>query len=415
MQTTARYSLNLALGFGLLFACDGTPTETDAGLDQDAAAETDAGPMVDCSGRPAEAPVTRSEVGMVYDAPRDRLVIYGGNTAASERCAVPDAVVVDEMWAFHFDCNNWERLNPSGGPGQLRRQATVLDESRGRMLMFGGRGPGSPFGSYVDEVWAFDLATDSWSEITTTGDTPPGLGEAIAQLDTARDRLLVFGGNPGGFSGSDGMYALDLNTNVWTEITAAGAPTPRLYHASTVVGNELIVFGGTGGFNPPYFNDTYAFDMSADTWRVVTTDAPPRARFGMELVADPDRGRVIMAFGHDATNLGNSNDVWALDLAAGSWTELHPGDTPNAPAAGMCDFPPDFTIIEDGTPERRYSVGLAAAGDHAYFFGGKADCGYLNDVWSMDLATGAWTSVRTSTGGEVCLRTGRTDCSGLCG
>ena len=399
------------LAVGLVAACDGTPG-TDSGTpDGDSGPPMmDAGPA-DCTGRPADAPQTRSEVGMVYDADRDRLVIYGGNQAASERCAVPPSDIVDEMWAFHFDCGNWERLSPAGGPGLLARHATVLDASRDRMLIFGGRSSSS---SYSSSVWAFDLTADSWSEVTTTGTAPPPTAEAVAQLDVDRDRLLVFGGDPGGFSGTNGLFALDLATNTWTEITAAGAPSARLYHASAILGHELIVYGGTAGFSPPYFNDTYAFDLTTDTWRTVTTDAAPQPRFGMELIPDEANGRVLMAFGHDDTNLGNRNDVWALDVAAGTWTQLHTGDTPNSPATGMCMFPADFTNIEEGAPERRYSVGTAVAGDHAFIFGGKADCGYLNDVWRIDLASGDWTLVRASTGGEVCLRTGRMDCTTLC-
>lgn len=368
-------------------------------------------PSVDCTGRPAEAPVTRSEVGMVYDAANDRLVIYGGNTAASERCAVPPSEVVGEMWAFHFDCNNWEQLSPTGGPGVLVRHATTYDASRNRMLIFGGR---SSSASYSNAVWAFDLATDTWSEVATSGAAPQATAEAIAQIDEARDRLVVFGGDPGGFTGSNGMAALDLATNTWTEITAAGAPSPRMYHGSALYGDELFVYGGNAGFNPPYFNDTYAFDLTTDTWRTVSTTSPPQPAFGSELIADEDNGRILMAFGHDDTDLGNRNGVWSLDVATDAWTQIHTGDVPNNPAMGMCDFPADFTIIEEGAPERRYSVGLANAGDHSYFFGGKADCGYLNDVWSMDHASGDWTLVRASTSGEVCLRTGRTDCGSLC-
>ncbi|MCA9610058.1 MAG: hypothetical protein KC619_30890 [Myxococcales bacterium] len=396
-----------------LVACDGDmPGDGDAGdMGSDAGPMGDDAGMVDCTGRPSEAPVTRSETGMVYDATRNRLVVYGGNTAASERCDVPPSVVVDEMWAFHFDCGNWERLSPSGGPGLLVRHATVLDTMRDRMLVFGGRSSSS---SYSNAVWAFDLATDTWSEVATTGDTPAPVAEAIATYDAPRDRLVVFGGDPGGFVGSAGMYALDLATNAWTQLDATGGPGARLYHAGTRVGDELVVFGGATGFNPPYFNDTFIFDLSTDTWRELTTTGNPQPRFGMELIADEAGHRVLMAFGHDDTDLGNRNDVHALDLGSGAWTEVHVGDTPNNPATGMCMFPADFTTLEDGTPERRYSVGLAQTGTLAYAFGGKADCGYLNDVWSIDVATGAWTRVRASTGGEVCLRTGRTDCTTLC-
>lgn len=414
MLRRTSHALALLASLLLLVACDNTPMDPDAAIDFDAAVLPDSGPA-DCAGRPADAPVTRSEIGMVYDAARERLVIYGGNTAASERCAVPPSVVVGEMWAFHLDCQSWEQLSPAGGPGNLVRHATVLDESRGRMLVFAGRSSSS---SYFNAVWSFDLATDTWSEIATTGTAPSPTMEAVAQIDVDRDRLLVFGGGdpsaPLGFGGRNTFHSLDLATNEWTEITAAGAPSPRLYHASVIMGDELIIFGGTNQWGLPYLSDTHAFNLTTDTWREITTAAAPNARFGMELVADPDRGRVLMAFGHDDAALGNSNDVWALDPAAGTWTVVHVGDQFNSGPAGMCDFPADFTIIEPDSPERRYSVGVAQTATGSFFFGGKADCGYLNDVWRYDFGTDAWELVRASTSGEVCLRTGRTDCGSLC-
>lgn len=400
-----------------LFACD-SASGPDGGVGdgaiptQDGETPTDSG-AVDCSGRPADAPVTRSEVGMVHDAARDRLIIYGGNTAASERCGVPPSEIVAEMWAFHFDCGSWEQLTPAGGPGALARHAVVADTANERMLVFGGRASSS---SYSNALWAFDLTTDTWSELATSGTAPPPVAEATANLDVERNRLLVFGGDPGGFTGSDGLYALDLEAMAWSRIDAADAPSPRLYHASAIVGDELLIFGGAAGFNPPYLNDVHAFDLTSETWRAVTTTGTgPNPRFGAELVPDEDSGRVLVMFGHDDTNLGNRNDMYALDLATSTWSNLHEGDTFNNPPTGMCEFPADFTTLEEGSPERRYSIGLAVSADgQAFIFGGKADCGYLNDVWRIDPATGDWASVRASTGGEVCLRTGRTDCGSLC-
>ena len=51
---------------------------------------------------------------------------------------------------------------------------------------------------------------DTWSEVTTTGDGPTAKGYGIAFYDEANDRLLVHGGDPGGFNGIDEMHALDL-------------------------------------------------------------------------------------------------------------------------------------------------------------------------------------------------------------
>ncbi len=82
----------------------------------------------------------------------------------------------------------------------------------------------------------------------------------------------------------------------------------------------------------------------------------------------------------------------------------------------MCDFPPDFTIPEAGiyTPERRHSFVAAQSDTTGYVLFGKTDCGNINDVWALDLASGTWESRRPPTSGEACNRTGATSCAMLC-
>jgi uncharacterized membrane protein len=48
------------------------------------------------------------------------------------------------------------------------------------------------------------------------------------------------------------------------------------------------------------------------------------------------------------------------------------------------------------------------------FFGGKTDCGNVNDLWSFDPATDAWTNVERAFSGESCLRSGKQGCTSLC-
>jgi len=399
----------------------GAPME-DAGITMDdGGGDTDAGPMVDCSDRPAEAPDTRGEVAGALDAERGRILVYGGDTAAPEMC-MPRYNLVDEVWAFHLDCSSWERIETTGGPGIRARHAATVDAEGGRLLVFGGR-ERVGFGEYnnFNDVWAFDFATDTWSEIETTGTAPEARSSAVVAHDATNGRLLVFGGNvsTGGLTltGVDDMWALDLATGEWSEITATGAPSPRLYHGGVVMGDELFVFGGTPDFDGPYHNDVHAFDMTTDTWREVAADGAagaPETRFGGDLWADAERGRLIMAMGHDNTAMGNRNDMWAVDVASGEWTQLHPGDTLNGSPLGPCDFPEDFTIPEEGSPERRYSFVRAQEGSTGYMFGGKTDCGNINDVWAIDFATGDWEQLRAATGGEACNRSGATTCTSLC-
>lgn len=417
MRSTRLFCLLL-----VLVGCDNTPTPTDSGVSPDSGM-ADAGPAVDCSGRPAEAPEMRGEVNGVYDEANGRILVYGGDTAAPIDC-MPRYNLVDELWAFHLDCNSWERITTTGGPGVRARHATTLDTQRNRMLFFGGR-TREGFGSYTNynDVWALDLATDTWEQITTMGDGPSVRSSAVIAYDAAGDRMIVMGGNTSTsgltLTGIGDTWSLDLATGAWTEITAAGGPAPRLYHGGVVVGTELLVYGGTPNFDGPFYADTLALDLATDTWRTVNdgvTGAVPASRFGAEVFADGD-GRMVMAMGHDfgpPSGLGNMNDVWALDVAAGTWTQLQVGDALTNNAAGFCDFPADFSTPQDGSPERRYSFVHVQDATRAWVFGGKTDCGNINDVWELTLGTGDWERRRTSTGGEACNRTGRTGCATLC-
>ncbi|MBX7190784.1 MAG: hypothetical protein K1X94_01925 [Sandaracinaceae bacterium] len=418
MRTHRLTSLTLCTSASLaLAACDSPPIT----LDNDAAMPMpDAAMMVDCTGRPSDAPSPRGELAGVLDEARGRIVVYGGNTAAPVMC-MPMYNLVDEMWALHLDCASWERLTPAGGPGVRARAAITTDTSRDRMVLFAGRlRNDAGFGSYVNfnDVWAFDLATDTWSQIETNGGPPAVRSSSILEYDAARDRLIVFGGNSSTsgltLTGMGDTWALDLATGTWSELTG-DAPPARLFHASAIVGDHLYVFGGTPNFDGPFMNDTWALDLTTDTWsEVVTSGDVPATRFGAEMFHDAAGHRLLVAFGHDDTSLGNRNDVYALDLETSTWSVVHPGDTFGGTAGGMCMFPADFTTPEEGAPERRYSFVATQDATHAYVFGGKTDCGNVNDVVSLDFGTDEWTSLRPATGGEACNRSGRIGCTTLC-
>jgi hypothetical protein len=327
---------------------------------------------------------------------------------------------VAELWAFQLDCNNWLRLEPAGGPSGRSRIAVALDTMRNRMLVFGGM-EGDPFASSTrfDDVWAFDLESDTWEELVTTGTGPMAKGYAIAFYDETNDRLIVHGGDPSGFTGVDEMHALDLATNTWSEITPTTTPGARLYHGVALRGTEAIIFGGARGFGAEtYLNDIWAFDMTTDAWRVIRNGGgdAPLTRFGAEIFHHAATDRLIAVGGHDSTDLGNSNDVHAYDFATDAWSVVRPGDTLNGVGFGLCDFPDDFTLPEEGTPtpERRHSYVHAQGDSLGFITMGKTDCGNINDVWALDLAAGTWESLRPPTGGEACNRSGATVCTTLC-
>src|SRR6185369_17906668 len=101
------------------------------------------------------APAARHGHAMIYDAPRDRLILYGGKNAAG--------TVLSDVAALTIGATpTWSALAPTGSPTALFQPAAVADPIRGRMVVFGGWG-GTP-AAYRNEARALSLAgTPAWS------------------------------------------------------------------------------------------------------------------------------------------------------------------------------------------------------------------------------------------------------------
>ena len=48
-----------------------------------------------------------------------------------------------------------------------------------------------------------------------------------------------------------------------------------------------------------------------------------------------------------------------------------------------------------------------------WIFGGKTDCGIINDVWSFSSSSETWTEQSPATSGEICLRA-YAECETMC-
>lgn len=137
----------------------------------------------------------------------------------------------------------------------------------------------------------------------------------------------------------------------------------------------------------------------------------PKGRIKGAMSYDANRNQILLFAGHDDGQLGNDNDLWALKLDTGTYERIEQNDTFNRGAFGFCDFPADFATVVEGTPERRESHLWVVAGDTAIMYGGRSDCGLVNDTWTYDLQTGTWSESNTSFNGMTCFRSGRTDCN----
>ncbi|KAJ1672455.1 hypothetical protein EV182_007139, partial [Spiromyces aspiralis] len=95
---------------------------------------------------------------------------------------------------------------------------------------------------------------------------------------------------------------------VWSEVETKGTrPLPRGYHTSTLVGHQLIVFGGSDG--QECFGDISILDLELMAWSHVSID-PPLTRLAH--TATLVGMYLFVLCGHDGTDY--SNDVLMLKL-----------------------------------------------------------------------------------------------------
>ncbi|CAN0346777.1 unnamed protein product [Laminaria digitata] len=378
-------------------------------------------------------PTGRGEQGAVFDPCHDRVVLFGGNDSQPQQCnSFGDKNYLGDTWAYSLEYENWYRVRTQDAPTARGRHTHAFDLSRKRLYIFGGRyRPPEESGNYqmFNDLWALDVNTDTWVEIEQKGQIPSPRVNSAMIYDPTGDRLVLFGGNASAnglqIIPLDDTYQFDLKTETWSKITSPNTPPPRNYHTMTldVEGNRAIVFSGgdENAFFGTFYADLWALDLGtlrwSKLWESSGSFAEPAGRINAGLLYDVARDRVVLFGGHDDTALGNANDLWAFSTERNSWSKLRSGDVYTGDGCNsFCSCSETFVTYDEESPERRqYPTFLPITGtDTALLFSGTGDCGYMDDTWSLDLATKSWTEIHPAEQGIACARTGRQDCEDLC-
>lgn len=128
--------------------------------------------------------------------------------------------------------------------------------------------------------------TNTWSSIEVEGFIPPARDGHSAVL--WENQMIVFGGfEEENQRFSQEAYAFDFTTRKWTELKCEGTkPQHRDFHASTVLGDKMYVFGGRsderGQWHSSmdfYDNQIHVLDLKELKWSAPkVTNSPPGRR-----------------------------------------------------------------------------------------------------------------------------------------
>ncbi len=298
---------------------------------------------------------------------------WPGNLAAVFDTHGGQIVYVDgvgETWTFDVCTNSWHEMNPTGRPTHMRGySAMVYDvDSDVTVALAGGRAwaydandntwtegrVGRPdwdysLGAVYDPVsgliitsipshaeadpdrwdlWAYDVDTDEWTllgPVPIDRTTPCCTQIDLLGYSPKLDRLILV--TPSEYS----TVLIDPRSGE-TTLVATDSPIVDLIWPSDVYGlatDTVYIYEGiyrsAGG---PYAFAACGFDAGTLTWPCVVSpsDPPDRYPWFATIVEDSINDRLLFINSSEvvfASEGGDeTDDVWAVDLESGEWTQL---------------------------------------------------------------------------------------------
>lgn len=279
--------------------CDALPegcgVDDDAGVVDAGAPDTDA-PDADAGSGDADTPIPidlawrgasgvepdpRTTASMTFDG-TGRALMAGGLSAAMEE--------LDEVWAFHFGDESWERV---GMPQPTRVQGPLVAVVAGgaRLLVAGGYESTSM--TAIDAGWLLDLETGAWTE---TEALPAAMSFTCVASGPSGD-VYSFGGGRAFGSFASEFWLLDGGALTWSDVVEAGTrPTRREGGACAIHDGAFYAIGGHAETGLP---EAHRFDLGTATWEPLPIDLSGHGVSHHAIGFDPECGALLLAGGYD--------------------------------------------------------------------------------------------------------------------
>ncbi|MEE6482254.1 hypothetical protein FKM82_013208 [Ascaphus truei] len=208
-------------------------------------------------------PITQrfSHSACYYDS-NQSMYVFGGCTQSSCNAAFND------LWRLDLNSKEWIRPLASGSYPSPKAGATLVVYKE-LLVLFGGWTRPSPYPlhqpeRFFDEIHTYSPSKNWWNCIVTTHGPPPMAGHSSCVIG---DKMIVFGGSLGSRQMSNDVWALDLEHWSWSKPNITGpCPHPRGGQSQIVIDHEtILILGGCGGPNA-LFKDAWLLHMQCNPW-----------------------------------------------------------------------------------------------------------------------------------------------------
>jgi len=229
----------------------------------------------------------------------------------------------------------WTQVFPSTSPSARERGVTATDGAV--LYMYGGQS-GTTTSTYAN-FWSFDGS--NWTQISAAGTACGPRAGAVMAWDSARGKLVVFGGN-----GAGGTWLLYDSTTWewdsvggWVQMTPATVPDGRwLTGGGAYVPGVGVVFHG-GAAKPAGHTTTTATYTSNETWAwdgvdwTLLSNSGPAISNG-SLVYRSTTNDLIYFGGVLNGNTGSGADTYKFDVGTSTWSQVVTATLPTSDVVG---------------------------------------------------------------------------------
>ncbi len=260
------------------------------------------------------APEVRRNGSAIYDPIGKRVIVFGGTGHNG---------TLNDTWAFDLTARRWAKLATTGStPAPRLGFDAVYDPVAHQMVIYAGQAAG-----FFNDTWTLNLTTLEWRDVSPPNASRPkaryGHG---AVFDPVSRSLVQFAGFTEESRRFQDTQSFSLATNTWQDWTPSGAkPEVRclLTSAFDRTNRKMMIYGGQ---RSGFLDDLWAFDLASRTWENLTVSPRPSGRLFTSSFVDRD-GRFIVFGGSSAS--GNLNELQSFNFQTRQWTQLNIANPPS--------------------------------------------------------------------------------------
>ncbi|MFH2005946.1 MAG: kelch repeat-containing protein [bacterium] len=243
------------------------------------------------------------------------LILFGGKDAYSD--------YLSETWQFDIGTSTWTQLSPVANPG-LRDAQDMVYVGGDTVILFGGK---DDWGTALGDTWEYDVAANTWTQLTPAN--APAIRFKHRLVYIGGDLVILYGGRDDWGTAYSDTWEYDVAANTWTQLTTTGTPPMRHGHGMAFGGNNnVILHGGVDLGTYSVLTDTWEYSVATSTWTQIAPAATPGPRMAHSMVY-LDSGLVLLFSGKDDYASDPIAGTWVYSVSAQTWTNMSPTGPPS--------------------------------------------------------------------------------------